>query len=246
MKEEQVVGRNPVKELLKNGRPIEKLMIAKGAEKTLGQIIAMAKESEIPLYFSDRERLDQICEDKNHQGIIAFVSGYEYAEMEQLFQKADEKGETPFFVILDGIEDPHNLGAILRSADGSGVHGIIIPKRRAVGVTSVVAKVSAGAIEYVPICRVSNLTQTINELKKQGFWIAGVDMGQDKYYQCNLTGKICLVIGNEGNGISKLVKENCDFIVSIPMYGGVSSLNASNAAAITFYEVRRQRELDKG
>lgn len=237
-----IIGRNPVSEAIKSGHSIEKIMVAKGSEKTLGQIIAGAKDRGIPIYYSDRDRLDNMAEGGQHQGVAAYVSDYEYVEIDHILKRAEEKGEEPFIVILDGIEDPHNLGAIMRSADGAGVHGIIIPKRRAVGITSVVAKVSAGAIEYMPVARVANLVQAIERLKKEGLWIAAADMSDVPYYKNDLKGKIGLVIGNEGNGISKLVKENCDFIVSLPMKGGVTSLNASSAAAVLLYEIRRQRD----
>lgn len=237
-----IIGRNPVTEALKSGRTIEKLMVAKGSEKGLAKMIAMAKDRGVPIYYNDKSRMDKISDGGAHQGVAAYVSSYEYCELEDIMAAAEKKGEDPFIVILDGIEDPHNLGAIIRSADGAGAHGIIIPKRRAVGVTGVVAKASAGAIEYVPVTRVSNVAQTIEKLKKDGFWIAAVDMSDTPYYKSNLKGKIAIVIGNEGEGISKLVKENCDFTVSMPMMGNVQSLNASNAAAIVMYEVRRQRD----
>lgn len=237
-----IIGRNPVTEALKSGRTIEKLMVAKGSEKGLAKMIAMAKDRGVPIYYNDKSRMDKISDGGAHQGVAAYVSSYEYCELEDIMAAAEKKGEDPFIVILDGIEDPHNLGAIIRSADGAGAHGIIIPKRRATGVTGVVAKASAGAIEYVPVTRVSNVAQTIEKLKKEGFWIAAVDMSDTPYYKSNLKGKIAIVIGNEGEGISKLVKENCDFTVSMPMMGSVQSLNASNAAAIVMYEVRRQRD----
>ncbi len=241
MENDLIIGRNPVTEALKSGRTIEKLMVAKGSEKTLSKLIAMAKDAGVPVYYNDKSRMDKISGGGSHQGVAAYVSSYVYCEVEDLIARAEEKGEVPFLVILDGIEDPHNLGAILRSADGAGAHGVIIPKRRAVGVTGVVAKASAGAIEYVPVARVSNIPRTIEELKEKGFWIAAVDMSETAYYKSDLKGRLAIVIGNEGDGISRLVKEKCDFTVSIPMQGRVQSLNASNAAAIVMYEVVRQR-----
>jgi len=241
-----IVGRNPVAEAIKSGRTMEKLLISKGSEKNLSQIIAMAKDRGIPVYYNDKSRMDKISDGAAHQGVAAYVSSYEYCEIEDMIDRAEKKGEAPFLIILDGIEDPHNLGAIIRSADGAGAHGVIIPKRRAVGITGVVAKASAGAVEYVPVARVSNVVQTIEKLKKEGFWIAAVDMSDTPYYKSDLSGKIAVVIGNEGEGISPLVKKNCDFTVSMPMMGSVQSLNASNAAAIVMYEVRRQRDINKG
>ena len=242
MKASVIMGKNPVLEAIKSGHTIEKIMIAKGAEKSMGQIVAAAKDGGIPIYYAERERLDKPAEGGRHQGVLAYVSEYDYVELSDILKRAEERGETPFLVILDGIEDPHNLGAIMRSADGAGAHGIIIPKRRAAGITSVVAKVSAGAVEYMPVARVSNLVRTIEQLKEEGFWIAAADMGDVPYYKADLRGKIALVIGNEGSGISRLVKENCDFVVSLPMKGGVSSLNAASAAAILLYEICRQRD----
>ena len=237
-----IIGRNPVTEALRSGRTIEKLMISKGSEKGLAQLIAMAKDRGIPVYYNDKSRMDKIAEGGAHQGVAAYVSSYEYCEVEDIIAAAEKKGEDPFIVILDGIEDPHNLGAIIRSADGAGAHGIVIPKRRAVGMTGTVAKASAGAVEYVPVARVANIPQTVEMLKKEGFWIAAVDMSETPYYKADLRGKLAVVIGNEGEGISRLVRQKCDFAVSMPMMGSVQSLNASNAAAIIMYEVRRQRD----
>lgn len=241
MKASLIMGKNPVLEAVKSGHTIEKIMIARGTEKSAGQIVAAAKDGGIPIYYAERERMDKLAEGGRHQGVLAYVSDYGYVAVADILKRAEERGETPFLVLLDGIEDPHNLGAIMRSADGAGAHGIIIPKRRAAGITSVVAKVSAGAVEYVPVARVSNLVRTIEMLKEEGFWIAAADMGAVPYYKADLRGKIALVIGNEGSGISRLVKESCDFTVSLPMKGGVSSLNASSAAAILLYEICRQR-----
>jgi 23S rRNA (guanosine2251-2'-O)-methyltransferase len=236
-----IIGRNPVMEALKSGREIEKLMILKDAEGSIKKIIGMAKEKKLHYQLVDKAALERIADGRVHQGVAAVVSNYEYCDVEDLLEKAREKGEDPFLIILDGIEDPHNLGAIIRTADGAGAHGIIIPKRRAAGITDVVAKASAGAVEYVPVAKVSNIAQTVDKLKELGVWVGACDMGGTEYHKADLRGKIALVIGAEGEGISRLVKEKCDFSLSIPMCGTISSLNASNAAAILMYEVRRQR-----
>jgi len=236
-----IIGRNPVMEALKSGREIEKLLIAKDAEGSIRKIIGMAKEKALPYQFAGKTALDRIADGRAHQGVVAYISSYEYCGVEDILEKARRKGEDPFVIILDGIEDPHNLGAILRTADGAGAHGVIIPKRRAAGITDVAAKASAGAVEYVPVSKVSNIAQTIDRLKETGVWIAACDMDGTEYDKANLKGSLALVIGAEGQGISRLVKEKCDFSVSIPMSGKIASLNASNAAAILMYEVRRQR-----
>ena len=241
MDNDLIIGRNPVTEALKSGRTVEKLMVAKGSEKSLSKLIAMAKDAGVPVYYNDKSRMDKIAGGGAHQGVAAYVSSYGYSEVDDLIARAEAKGEVPFLVILDGIEDPHNLGAILRSADGAGAHGVIIPKRRAVGVTGVVAKASAGAIEYVPVARVSNIPRTIEELKKQGFWIAALDMSETAYFNSDLKGRIALVVGNEGEGISRLVKEKCDFTAKIPTRGDIDSLNASVAAGILGFEILHQR-----
>lgn len=228
-------------EALKSGREIEKLQIAKDAEGSIRKIIGMAKEKSIPYQFVEKSALDRIAEGRAHQGVIASVSTFAYCDPEDILAAARQKGEDPFVIILDGIEDPHNLGAIMRTADGAGAHGIIIPKRRAAGITDVVAKAAAGAVEYVPVARVSNIAQTIDKLKEMGVWIGACDMDGTEYNKANLKGSLALVIGAEGQGIGRLVKEKCDFALSIPMSGRISSLNASNAAAILMYEVRRQR-----
>ncbi|WP_129599408.1 23S rRNA (guanosine(2251)-2'-O)-methyltransferase RlmB [Anaerophilus nitritogenes] len=240
---DKIEGRNPVIEALKSDREIDKIMILKGAEGSVKKIIGMAKDKNVVISYVEKQKLDQISESHAHQGVIAFVAAHKYSDLEDIFKKAETKGEDPFIIILDEITDPHNLGSIIRTANASGAHGVIIPKRRAVGLTGVVAKTSAGAIEYVPVCKVSNIAQTIDALKDRGVWIAGADMdGKKKYHEENLTGKIALVIGSEGKGISRLIKEKCDFLVNIPMKGEVSSLNASIAASILMYEVTRQRE----
>jgi 23S rRNA (guanosine2251-2'-O)-methyltransferase len=249
LKEEQpsgktnlIIGRNPVMEALKSGREIEKLLVAKDSEGSIRKILGMAKDKNLPYQFAEKTALDRIADGRVHQGVIAYVSTFEYSDLEDILEKARQKGEDPFLIILDGIEDPHNLGAIMRTADGAGAHGIIIPKRRAAGITDVVAKASAGAVEYVPVAKVSNIAQTIDKLKELGVWTFACDMDGAEYDKADLKGSLALVIGAEGQGISRLVKEKCDFSLSIPMSGKISSLNASNAAAILLYEVRRQRK----
>lgn len=237
-----VGGRNPVMELIKSGRPIEKIIVAKGAEGSIKKIVAMAGEKGILTKQIDRETLNKIGRDINHQGIIAVAAAHEYSSMDDIFKKAKTQGEDPFVLILDGIEDPHNLGAIMRTAECAGAHGVIIPKRRSAGLTEVVAKASAGAIEYMPCVRVPNLVGAIEELKEKGLWIGACDMDGELYYKRDMKGAVGVVIGNEGSGVSRLVKENCDFVVSMPIMGKVNSLNASNAAAVVAYEIRRQRQ----
>lgn len=249
MKEEQasgnknlIIGRNPVMEALKSGREIDKMLVAKDGEGSIKKIIGMAKEKNLFYQFVEKTALDRIADGAVHQGVIAYISTYEYCDPEDILEKARQKGEDPFLIILDGIEDPHNLGAIMRTADGAGAHGIIIPKRRAAGITDVVAKASAGAVEYVPVAKVSNIAQTIDKLKGKGVWIAACDMDGTEYDKADLKGSLALVIGAEGQGVSRLVKEKCDFVLSIPMSGQISSLNASNAAAVLMYEAKRQRK----
>lgn len=237
-----IIGRNPLMEALKNDREIEKILIGKGAEGSVTKIVGMAKDKGIPLYQSDKLTLDRIACGRPHQGVIAYASAYSYGEMEDIYKKAAEKNEDPFVIILDNLEDPHNLGAIMRTAECAGAHGIIIPKRRSCGLTEVVAKTSAGAIEYMPVVKVANIGQAIDQLKEDGFWVAACDMGGSLYYKQDLTGKLAIVIGSEGFGISQLVRKKCDFVVSMPMVGEITSLNASNAAAVLMYEVRRQRD----
>lgn len=240
---EIITGRNAVIEALKSDREIEKITIAKGAEGSVKQIAAKAKDKKIPLYYSERSRIDKEVGSGNHQGVIAVVSDYKYCSVEDILKKAEKRGEAPFIVILDGIEDPHNLGAIMRTAECAGVHGIIIPKRRSVSVTETVAKTSAGAIEHMLCARVTNIPREIEKLKEKGVWIAACDMDGEILYKQDLKGAMGIVIGGEGSGVSRLVKEKCDFTVSIPMKGDITSLNASNAGAILMYEVVRQREL---
>lgn len=240
-KENIIVGRNPVTEALRSGREIDKLMVS-SEEGSMKKILALAKERRIPVMKVEKSAIDRIAEGKAHQGVAAYVSAYAYAELEDIFRIAEERGEDPFIIILDNLEDPHNLGAIMRTAECAGAHGIIIPKRRACGLTEVVAKASAGAIEYMPCVKVTNIAQTIEELKERGIWVAACDMGGQEYYKADLKGKLAVVIGSEGFGISRLVKEKCDFVVSMPMVGRITSLNASNAAAVIIYEVRKQRD----
>ena len=240
--ENQLEGRNAVLEVLKSGRDIEKIIVQKGnVEGTIRRIAGMAKERGIVVQEAARQKLDEMSQTKNHQGAIAIVSEHEYAEVDDILRSAAEKGEKPFIIILDNITDPHNLGAVIRTAECAGAHGVIIPKRRSVGLTAVVGKTSAGALEYMPVARVTNIARTIEELKKQGVWVACADMDGEDYYDASLDGAIALVIGSEGEGVSRLVKEKCDFTVSIPMYGKISSLNASVAGALLMYEVVRQR-----
>jgi 23S rRNA (guanosine2251-2'-O)-methyltransferase len=240
--ENLIIGRNPVIEALKNGREIDKLLILKDAEGSIRKLVGMAKDRNLYCQFVEKAALDRVAGGKVHQGVVAFVSGYGYCEPEDILERARQKGEPPFVIILDGIEDPHNLGAIVRTADGAGAHGIIIPKRRAAGLTDVAAKASAGAVEYVPVARVSNIAQTIDKLKETGVWIAACDTDGTEYDHADLKEGLALVIGAEGDGVSRLVKEKCDFSLSIPMSGKIASLNASNAAAVLMYEVKRQRK----
>ena len=236
-----IVGRNPVTEALKSGRDIDKLMIST-EDGSMKKILALAKERRIPIMKVEKSALDRLAPGQAHQGVCAYVSAYAYAELEDIFRIAEDRGEDPFIIVLDNLEDPHNLGAIMRTAECAGAHGIIIPKRRACGLTEVVAKASAGAIEYMPCVKVTNIAQTIEELKERGIWVAACDMGGQEYYKADLKGKLAVVIGSEGFGISRLVREKCDFVVSMPMVGRITSLNASNAAAVIIYEVRKQRD----
>ncbi|MDF2531002.1 MAG: putative tRNA/rRNA methyltransferase [Clostridia bacterium] len=239
-----IEGRNPVLEALKSGREIDKIFIQKGAnEGSIRQIIAIAREKNLLIKEVDKIKLDNLSLTHNHQGVIASAALYKYYEIEEILDIAKEKGEDPFIIILDEITDNHNLGAIIRTADAAGVHGIIIPKRRSASLTPVVAKTSAGAIEYVPVSKVTNINQTLEYLKKQGLWIVGADMSGETYYQKDMTGPIALVIGSEGEGIGRLIRENCDYLVKIPMSGKISSLNAGVSAGIIAYDIFRQRQL---
>jgi len=237
-----IEGRNPVIEAIKNDREIDKIMISNSAkEGSIKKIIGMAKEKNLVIQYVDKNKLDEISTSHAHQGVIAQVSEYKYYELDELIASAKKKSEHPFFIILDEITDPHNLGTIIRTADAVGAHGVIIPKRRSVHITPIVAKASAGAVEYVPVCKVTNIVNTIKKLKEEGLWIAAADMDGQPLYEQDLTGPIGLVIGSEGFGISRLVKQNCDFTVKMPMVGNVTSLNASVAGGILLYEIFRQR-----
>lgn len=238
-----IIGRNPVAEAIKSGRTIDKILMQRDGEGSIKKIASMAREKRIQIQYVDKIALDRLCPGRPHQGIAAHAAVHDYASIEDILALAKKRGEDPFVVILDGLEDPHNLGAILRSAEGAGAHGIVIPSRRAVGLTEVVGKASAGAIEYVPVAKVPNIVQAIETLKTKGLWIAGLDTDGTSYGKTELKGPIAIVVGGEGTGVSRLVKEKCDFIVSIPMKGKIESLNASNAAAILMYEVCRQRGL---
>lgn len=240
--ENQLEGRNAVLELLKSGKDIDKIIVAKGnVEGTIKRIIGEASKKGIVIQEVARQKLDEMSQTKNHQGVIAFASAHSYATVDDIFENAKNKGETPFIIILDGITDPHNLGAIMRTAECAGAHGIIIPKRRSVGLTATVGKTSAGAIEYMPVAKVTNIANTIEELKEKGVWVACTDMDGENYFNADLKGPMAVVIGSEGEGVSRLVKEKCDFTVSIPMYGNISSLNASVAAGLIMYEIVRKR-----
>ena len=236
--EDQVEGRNAVIELLESGRDINKIFILEGEHHgSINKIIAMAKERKIVLTMVNKTKLNQMAQTENNQGVIAIVPPFDYCEVEDILENAKQKGEKPFILILDGIEDPHNLGSIIRTAETAGVHGIIIPKRRSASVNSTVSKVSAGAVEHMKIARVNNINETIRYLKENGVWICGTDMDAKKYYyQEDYTGSIAIVIGSEGFGMSRLIKENCDFLVKIPMKGKITSLNASVSAGIVIYE----------
>ncbi|TGY87736.1 23S rRNA (guanosine(2251)-2'-O)-methyltransferase RlmB [Petralouisia muris] len=237
-----IEGRNAVMEAFRSGKTIDKLFVLEGCQNgPVRSITREARKHDTIVNFVSKERLDQISETKKHQGVIAFAAAYEYASVEDMLESAKKKGEQPFLLLLDNIEDPHNLGAILRTANLAGAHGVIIPKRRAVGLTATVGKTSAGAINYTPVAKVSNLSNTIRELKEQGLWFVCADMDGTRMYDLDLKGPIGLVIGSEGEGVSKLVKENCDFTAAIPMAGEIDSLNASVAAGILAYEIVRQR-----
>ena len=237
-----IEGRNAVIEAFRSGKPIDKIFIQDGVQDGPVQTIKReAKKHNTMVKFVTKERLDQLSETGKHQGVIAYAAAYEYAEVEDILEAARQKGEAPFVFLLDNIEDPHNLGAIIRTANLAGAHGVIIPKNRAVGLTATVARTSAGALNYTPVARVTNMAKTIEDLKKEGMWFVCADMGGTVMYDLNLTGSIGLVIGNEGEGVGRLVKEKCDFIASIPMKGDIDSLNASVAAGVLAYEIVRQR-----
>ena len=241
--DDQVEGRNAVIELLESGKDINKIFIEKGEKHgSINKIIAMAKERKVILVEKDKRQMEQMAQNQNYQGVIAIVPPFEYCEIEDILDRAEELKEDPFILILDGIEDPHNLGSIIRTAETAGVHGIIIPKRRAASVNSTVSKVSAGAVQHMKIARVTNITDSIEKLKEKGLWICGTDINTDTYYyNQDLTGALAIVIGNEGNGISDKVKKNCDFLIKIPMRGKITSLNAAVSTGIIIYEAMKQR-----
>lgn len=242
--ESKVEGRNAVLEAFRSGRVVDKLFVLERCEDgPVRTILREAKKHDTMVRFVKKERLDQMSETGKHQGVIAVTAAYDYAEVDDILNKAREKGEAPFVVLLDNIEDPHNLGAIIRTANLAGAHGVIIPKNRAVGLTATVARTSAGALNYTPVARVTNIARTIEELKKEGLWFVCADMGGTSMYMLDLKGPIGLVIGNEGEGVSRMVKEKCDFVASIPMKGDIDSLNASVAAGVLAYEIVRQRLL---
>lgn len=242
MSQDYIVGKNPIIEALKANHDINKIWIQEGSQRgQMQQIIQLAKEQGVLVQFVPKKKLEQMSEGV-HQGVVAQVAAYDYADIDDLFKKAEAKNEAPFFLLLDEIEDPHNLGSIMRTADAVGAHGVIIPKRRAVGLTATVAKASTGAIQYIPVARVTNMARTIDDLKARGIWIVGTDAkGKEDYRQMDGSMPLGLVIGSEGKGIGRLVKEKCDFLVRLPMAGKVTSLNASVAASLLMYEVYRKR-----
>lgn len=237
-----IIGRNAVSEALRSERLIDTLLVARGERNgSIGRIIAECKDKNIVVKEVDKKKLDFMCGQGNHQGVAAYAAAHKYAEVEDIFALAEERGEEPFIIICDEIEDPHNLGAIIRTAETTGVHGIIIPKRRNASLSYAVGKTSAGAIEYVPVARVGNLASTIDDLKKRGLWVYTADMDGSNWCETDFSGGVALIVGSEGNGVSRLVKEKSDFVVSLPMRGKITSLNASVAAGILMYEVARQR-----
>ena len=242
-----IEGRNAVIEAFRAGKTIDKLFVLDGCQDgPVRTILREAKKTDCIVNFVKKERLDQMSETGKHQGVIAYGAAYEYGTVEEMLENAKQKNEQPFLILLDNIEDPHNLGSIIRTANQVGAHGVIIPKRRAVGLTATVAKASAGAINYTPVAKVTNLVKTMDELKKQGMWFVCGDMGGESMYSLDLTGPMGVVIGNEGEGVSRLVKENCDFVATIPMFGDIDSLNASVAMGVLSYEIVRQRMAKKG
>ncbi|MCF0132375.1 MAG: 23S rRNA (guanosine(2251)-2'-O)-methyltransferase RlmB [Blautia sp.] len=239
---EQIEGRNAVIEAFRAGKSVDKLFILDGCQDGPVRTIAKeARKTDTVIHYVSKERLDSLSETGSHQGVIAQAAAYAYSSVEEILENARRKNEDPFIIFLDGIEDPHNLGAIIRTANLAGAHGVVIPKRRAVGLTATVAKTSAGALNYTPVAKVTNLGQTIEELKNKGMWFVCADMGGETMYRLNLTGPIGMVIGSEGEGVSRLIREKCDYIASIPMKGDIDSLNASVAAGVLAYEILRQR-----
>lgn len=242
LNDEMIYGKNPVLELLKSNKPVNKVLFAtEGPSGRNREIISLLRDRNIPYHFVDRQTLDRLTDRKRHQGVLAYVAAREYAGVDDILALAAERQEDPFILMLDEIEDPHNLGALLRTVDAVGAHGIIIPKRRSVALTGTVAKTSSGAVEHVRVARVSNLVQTLQDLKKKGCWVSGAHMGGKEAFKADLTGARVIVIGSEGKGISRLLRENCDDLISLPMRGKVSSLNASVAGSVILYEVLRQR-----
>ncbi len=242
LKSDIISGRNPVSEAVRSNRAIDKILVAHGEKNgAVVGIIAKAKQKEIPIKEVDRTKLDYIAGNTNHQGIIAFAAVKEYSTVEEIFEYAESKNEAPFIIVLDEIEDPHNLGAIIRTAECAGVHGVVIPKRRSAGLSYTVGKASAGAVEYMRVARVTNIANLIDELKERNVWVYGADMDGTDYTKCDFSGACAIVIGNEGKGISRLVREKCDVIVSLPMKGSINSLNASVAAGILMYEAMKNR-----
>ena len=242
-KEGLIVGRNAVMQALESGRTIDSVTVAEGQRGgQAAKIIEICREKKIPVKYADSRKLDKLCGGAAHQGVAAFAAAHDYAELDDIFNLAQSRGESPFIVICDGLEDPHNLGAILRTAEAAGVHGVIIPKRNSVTLNYTVAKTSAGAIEYVPVVKVTNIAGTIDTLKDRGVWVFGADMDGTPWTELDFTGSAALVIGSEGRGLSKLVREKCDFIASLPMKGKINSLNASVAAGIMMFEASRQRK----
>ncbi|MEE3333742.1 MAG: 23S rRNA (guanosine(2251)-2'-O)-methyltransferase RlmB [Ruminococcus sp.] len=241
-KDDLVFGRNPVSEAIRSSRAVDRILVAKGARTgAIVGILAKAKKKNIPIKDVDPKKLDYMTGGANHQGIAAYCAVKEYSSVDDIFDLADNRGEKPFIIILDEIEDPHNLGAILRTAECTGAHGVIIPKRRSAALSYAVGKASAGAVEYVPVARVTNISNTIEDLKKRGLWVYGADMNGTNYRDCDFSGAVALVIGNEGKGIGRLVREKCDEIVSLPMKGKINSLNASVAAGVLMYEIASKR-----
>lgn len=243
--EDKIIGRNPVSEAIRSGREIDKILIKKGNyEGSLVPLIQKAKSRGIIIQEVEKQKLDALAEGGNHQGVIAFAATHNYVSVQEILKKCKDAEKEPFLIICDKITDPHNLGSILRTANCVGADGVIIPKRSSVGLNAVVAKTSAGAVEYTPVAKVTNIAQTIDLLKENGIWVAGADMDGDTMYRANLTGAIALVVGSEGEGISRLVREKCDFLVKIPMFGEINSLNASVAAGVLMYEISRQRNAE--
>lgn len=245
-KENVIYGRNAVRELLKKNAEIDKIFVIRSERSgSLGYLIALAEEKRIPVLEADKTKLDKMADGGVHQGICAVASSISYVDVDDILNIASEKGQSPFIVIADGIEDPHNLGAIIRTCECAGVHGLIIPKRRCATVNGTAVKASAGAASYLPIAKVTNLASTVDELKKQGLWIYSADFGGQNYFECDFSGGVCVVLGAEGKGVSQLLKSKCDFTVSIPMLGNVNSLNVSCAAAVILNEVTKQKYLNK-